>query len=1278
MPASTRTIVVIDATSIHLPVLGRAVESLAPEEAAWIRVIARASSDLFDSKRIAAVADLVRGADALILLPHGGANSIPGAADIAAAAAGRPIHVQAGAMSPEEIDMAKMLGTDFGSDAFSLRASYIHRGGVANLRGLLLTVARETGADVPAPPPPEILPNEGIHHPHWQGALNDRDGYLDWARARATPGAPVIGMWFANYCWLNGDLAVFDALIAEIETQGGVPLAMFHNRFHDADTGNMSVAELAETFFRKDGETLIEALLSPASFSLGVGGPGSENVLPGLDVPVLQLILSYNPRAQWEETLQGVSPMDVSTSVAQPEFDGVIVGTVVGTRNETGIDPATGARLMMRMPVPERCAHVVKWAMNWARLRRTPPAERKVAIVFHQYPPRNDRLGCAVGLDSFESVKALLERMGAEGYCIGRSFESGEAMAFEMLDRLTSDRRYLTPRQMAERAIGSIDDATAARWHAERGPKMQAEMDEKWGPCPGVTFHHDGKLLVGGIVNGNVFLGVQPPRARMEEEDQPALQPDGQQIHDPYLPATHHYLGYYRWLREDFGAHAVIHVGTHGTLEWLPGKSLGLSRECYPDTAIADIPHLYPYIINNPGEGTQAKRRSYCVILDHMIPPQTNAGKTEAFQQIEDLLESAYHARQEDPAKVTVIVEKLWTLTAQTHLDADIGMTREEAEADPVAFMGKLHGYIETVDVTSINDGLHTLGLVPRADRFNETMVHLTRLPNGDVGSLWDAVAAARGFDGEDLRDHPGELVAALGMTKGQVLSQILLDCRTAFDALDTRGWDDAAIAAEVESRFGGSLRVAEVMRFVRDGVRPRLNRITDEIGNTLHGLDGGFVPPGGSGSPTRGRIDILPTGRNFYSVDPFKIPTPEAWEVGMRQADALVERYRADEGRVPRQIGMVLWGMPTMSTRGDDVAQILYMMGVRPVWEARSGRVMGVEVIPLTQRAYPRIDVTVRTSGLFRDAFPNLLATLDQAGRMVAALDEPTDFNPLARNVAIDRAELIKAGLSPEEAEKRAAFRIYSDKPGTYGAGIDALIDSGNWQTTDDLGKVYMSWGGYAYGEGTYGEARQDEFRKRMARLDLTVKNEGTREYDIFSCTDFNAYQGGMNAAVKAVTGRYVRSYTGDSNDPRKPRIRSSDEEGRFIFRTRVLNPKWIEGMKRHGYKGAGDLSRLVDIVYHWDASSGILEDWQYEEMAKTYAFDPQMQAFFKRHNPYAIQNIAERLLEAISRGLWEDPGAAKDKLEALLLDVEGSVEDCLSEGMNTGTVPDWADTAS
>jgi cobaltochelatase CobN len=1263
MTASRPTFVVIDSYGGQLTSIGAAAKSLGDQ----VRVIARSRVDLFDDKRIKACAEEVRKADALLLILMGGIESVPGYADMLDAARGKPVHVHTGSEPPDFLEVIERYGLDFTSDTFRRRQAYLREGGVINLRNLLCLMGRDLGFDMPEPQPPAAVPTEGIYHPGYHGGAKDRDGYLAWARATQGRGAdaPVIGIWFYRSSWLNDDVAVIDALIAEIEAQGAIALAVFNLRYRDVDIGSMSVGEVTEHFFKRDGEAIIDALLSPMGSSIAQASPGSGHVLPDLDVPVLQLILTYNPRADWEETIQAVTPMDVSTYAAQPEFDGVIIGTVVGTRDDAGVDPVTGARLARRTAVADRCRHVVKWARNWARLRRTPPQERKVVILFHQYPPRNDRLGCAVGLDSFESVKAILERLKTERYRVERDYPDGETLAFEMLDRLTSDRRYLPPKQMLERAVATIDRDTAQAWHDQRGPRMRKEMEEKWGEVPGVTFCYEGQILVGGVVNGNVFIGVQPPRARMEEGDAPQIQPDGKTIHDPYLPATHHYLGFYRWLRETFGAQVVYHVGKHGTLEWMPGKSLGLSRECYPDAAIADLPNLYPYIVNDPGEGTQAKRRSYCVILDHMIPPQTNAGKTDAFVKLEQLLDKAHIARQEDPAKVTLLLDEMWAVTAEAHLDADIGMTREQAEADPAAYIQALHGYIETVDVTSINDGLHIFGEPPQGERFNETLVHLTRLPCGETVSLWDAIAASRGLDAEDLRDHPGDYVPERCQTKGQALSEILADARAAFDELDARGWTAPALEEVAQARFAGSLKALDGLRFVADVARPKLNQVTDEIEYAARGTAGRFVPPGSSGAPTVGRLDVLPTGRNFYSLDPFKVPSQEAWKIGIAQAEVLIERYVKDEGRLPRQIGMVLWGSPTMRTHGNDLAEILYLMGTRPIWNTRSGRVTGVEVIPFDELKHPRIDVTVRSSGFFRDAFPNLMELLDQAVRMVAALREPEAMNPLAHNIALDRAELIKSGLSPEEADKRAAFRIYSDKPGAYGAGVCDLLDAGKWKTVDDLGDIYIHWGGYAYGQGVYGDARQDDFRKRMGRLDLTVKNEDSREYDMFSSDDFNSYHGGMNAAVKTASGKYARSYSGDASDPRKPRVRASEEEGRFVFRTRVINPKWIAGMKRHGYKGAGDLSRLVDICFQWDASSKILEDWQYEEMAKTYAYDPAMQEFFKKHNPYAIQNIVERLLEAISRGLWENPGDNKDRLEALLLEAEGSIEDSLAHGM-------------
>lgn len=1262
------TFVFIDAAGSSLALLGPAVRLANEGLGATIRVVARSRDDLFDRRRVGECAERVREADALILLPHGGAESIPGFDQLVDAAKGRLIHLQTSTGAPETFDLARQLSVDFGGPDFMRRSAYLSQGGLENLANLLRFLAWDHAPGT-EPEPPRPVACQGIYHPAYRGD-DTTSVYLDWARRRlgASGEVPVIGLWFHRASWLAGDLEVIDALIAEIERQGAVALPVFHMRFADAELGNLPVPRLIDRYFKEDGRSLIDVLLSPMSFSLALVDRQAGEAMAGLDVPVLQLIVTYNPETVWAEGEQAVSPMEVSSSVAQPEFDGCLIGPVIGTREERGIDGTTGAMLSGRRPLADRCRRVVSWAVNWSKLRRTPPAERRIAILFHHYPPKNDRLGSAYGLDSFQSVKLLCDRLSSEGYRLDKGYADGEALAFEMLDRLTNDRRYLPPRQLMERAVATVDRPTAESWHAQRAERIRREMDEKWGPPPGVTFAYEGNLLIGGLVNGNVFIGMQPPRGRMEEGDEPSVQPDGTAIHDPFLPATHHYLAYYRWLRDRFGAQAVFHIGTHGTLEWLPGKSVGLSEGCYPDAAIADLPNLYPYIVSNPGEGTQAKRRGYACILDHMIPPQTNAGTSEPMREIEDLLDKAYLARQEDPNKIPLLVDRLWEKAEALHLDRDLGMTRDEAAAGPDDFCRRLHGYLSEVDATSINDGLHIFGTPPQGARLNETLLQLTRLPNGDVASLWEVIARAFGHDGADLRDHPGERVPSLGKTKGQILAGLLDEARAAFSDLDRLGWTGAAIQAVTADRFRGSPAVAAVLGFVASTVRPGLLGVTDEMDFALKGVAGGFVPPGPSGAPTRGNVGVLPTGRNFFSVDPFKIPTPEAWAVGVGLGDALVERYRADEGRTPEQIGMVLWATPTMRTGGDDVAEILYLMGVKPVW-AGNGRVKGVEVIPLADRKFPRLDVTVRASGLLRDAFPNVMEMIDDATRMLAALDEPEGMNFLARNIAVDREELILAGLPPEEAGRRAACRVFADKPGCYGAGVADLLESGKWTDVGDLGDIYIHWGGYAYGGGTYGAPLQQDFRKRLGKVDLTFKNSDTREYDIFSSDDYNSYHGGMNAAVKRASGRYAPSYTGDSNDPRKPKVRATAEEGRFVFRTRVLNPKWIAGMKRHGYKGAGDMSKLVDYCFQWDATSGILEDWQYAEMARTYAFDPDMRDFFKRHNPYALQNIVERLLEAIRRGQWADPGADKDALEALFLDAEGDIEDALASTIGTST---------
>ncbi|MBC7323977.1 MAG: cobaltochelatase subunit CobN, partial [Moorella sp. (in: Bacteria)] len=438
----------------------------------------------------------------------------------------------------------------------------------------------------------------------------------------------------------------------------------------------------------------------------------------------------------------------------------------------------------------------------------------------------------------------------------------------------------------------------------------------------------------------------------------------------------------------------------------------------------------------------------------------------------------------------------------------------------------------------------------------------------------------------------------------------------------------------------------------------PALEATVEEIGNSIKALAGGFIPPGPSGAPTRGMADILPTGHNFYSIDPQAIPTRAAWEVGKKLTEALLERYQQEKGDYPENVGMVIWSTSNIRTGGDDVAQALYLLGVRPVWEEKSGRVKGLAVIPLEELGRPRVDVTIRASGMFRDAFLNVIHLLDRAVEMVAGLDEPETMNFVAAHVKAEVAALIAAGVEEEQDWEEARWRIFSDRPGTYGAGVSNLITAKNWQDAKDLGEVYVTWGGYAYSRRTYGREAQDTFRRRLATVAATVKNEDSREVDMFDSDDFYSYHGGMVAAVKAIKGELPLSFSGDSSDPRRVRVRTLEEETRHIFRARVLNPKWIESMKRHGYKGAADFAALVEISFGWDATAEVLEDWLYEALAQKYALDPGMQEWFKEVNPWALQTITAQLLEAIERGMWQAQPETAAVLKELYLDIEGELE--------------------
>lgn len=1240
--------------------LGRAVESLRARGFP-VSVTARTQTQLFDTVQVDAFVELAAASDAVILVLHGGMASCPAFAPLVArlegvrAGGGRTphLHVQPAGGDEEALLAAKDHADGLEDGTWAVLCRYFKLGGPENLRGALLrllALLRDMTVDVPVPQVPDL---EGVYHPD----LGVFQNVEDYARLRIDPAKPTVGVWFFHTYWQNGNLASVDAIIQEVEARGANALAVFSMRFKDAEVGNRGADEVARDYLLKNGKPRIDVLINVMSMSMTMVNSAYKEVLPGLDVACLQALSSTNPYAVWNDSEQGLSTMDVTFQAAQPEFDGALITVPVATREEDTQDSLTGGLIPRLVPIPDRVEAIVSMALKWAGLRRKANAEKRVAIIFHHYPPRNDRIGCAAGLDSFESVRLLLSRLSDEGYLVNRMFESGDELAKELLAAMTCDRRWLLPEELPQRAKASVGRELFQPWHETLPQDVRQDMVESWGAPPGELFAYKDRLYFPGFHDGNVFVTIQPPRGRLEKID--AL------YHELRLPPPHQYVAQYRYIRDEFKADAVIHVGKHGSLEWLPGKSLGLSRSCYPDVAVQDLPNIYPYIINDPSEGTQAKRRSYCCIVDHLTPSFVNADLYDHLSDVDAVLAEYADAARQDPGKLPLLAVQLWEAVERADLHHDLSITRQQALEDVDAFVERLHAHLSELADTMIADGLHVLGQPPESERLVSLLAQMTRLPNPGAASLREEILAAWGFDPEVLLADGGRLApGAQGERVGKVLARAHAQAESLIRAVTATGFNPAGVGDVVREQLGGDHpQVEKTLAYVVATLAPNVSLVTKEQDAVLDALSGRFVRPGPSGAPTRGQADILPTGRNFYSLDPRTIPSPAAWEVGKALGDALLERHLKDTGRYPSTVGIILWGGSTMRTKGDDIAEILYLLGVRPVWRS-GGLVAAIEVVPSEALGRPRIDVSPRISGFFRDAFPNLVELVDEAVAIVAALREPPESNFVRRHVTEDVQLLEAEGLSAEQAWRQATQRIFGCPPGTYGAGVAELVESKDWKTRKDLADIYIRYSAHPYGKKLAGRSDPAAFKRVLARMEVTVKNEDSREYDMLSCVDFYNYHGGLIAAAGVVRGADPASYVGDSSDPRRVAMRSTHEEAKHVLRARLLNPKWLNGLKRHGYKGAGDISKVMDVIIGWDATAGVMEDWMYNRLAAAYALDPAMQDWLKKVNPYALRNILDKLLETIERGMWHASEDMRDQLREAFLDVEGDIEEATDLG--------------
>ncbi|MDD1724102.1 MAG: cobaltochelatase subunit CobN, partial [Methanospirillum sp.] len=859
----------------------------------------------------------------------------------------------------------------------------------------------------------------------------------------------------------------------------------------------------------------------------------------------------------------------------------------------------------------------------------------------------------AFGLDSPASVVEILKKLKSAGYKVDHIPETGNQVIEELMQSLTNDSSWLSGEEMEKRSEGEVPEEMYNEWFSHVPVKPAEMICRDWGQPPGELFVTGKKsLLIPGVMNGNVFIGIQPPRGYFEQIERI--------YHSVDLVMPHHYLAYYRWLKHEFGAHALIHLGTHGTLEWLPGKSVGLSENCFPDLILDDIPHFYPYIMNNPGEGIQAKRRSVAAILDHLIPAMMRADGYDEVADLDSMLQEYFRSRAAGQgAKSADILDEILSLVNSKKFYTDLGFEDEMDVNELKENAERLYDYISEVKDGLIKDGLHIFGIPPADQRFFEMVYALTRLDNGRTKSLRKTVADRRGYDLYDLIEHSSDIDGKTGECKGALLERLDLEAQEIIRSLESHNFDPENSDSTIESLYPDDNSVVkQTARFICSEIVTALRRTTDETDNLVRGLGGGYIPPGPSGPPTRGNAHLLPTGRNFYSIDPATIPTPAAWRTGQKLADQMVKKYIDEKGCYPENVGIVVFATDTMKSGGDDIAYVLNLMGLRPVWSDRGGAVTALEVIPLKELGRPRIDVTLRISGLFRDVFPMLMHMIDEGVEMIATLDESSETNYLAMHMRRDILDKIKGGLPEEEARRLSLIRIFGCPPGNYGAGVSTVVSASAWDTRRDIADVYANWGAHAYGRNLKGERCEELFRERFGQLDVTVKNHVSRELDILDHDDDFMYLGGMNACTKVYGGKDPFSVIGDASDPDLVKTRTVPEEIRFLFRSRVLNPKWLEGLKPHGYRGVQELVANLEYTFGWDVTSDAVDDWEYQELAEHFLFNKETREWIEENNPHALQNMAKRLLEALERGFWDADEETIERLKEIYLESEEMLE--------------------
>ena len=1082
------------------------------------------------------------------------------------------------------------------------------------------------------PVEPTIVPDFGVYK-------NNLENKTDFAN--------IVILFYRSH-YLAGNLQPIDALCKSLFEKQINPIPLFISSLRDLDVQNKLI-----DYCQSLSDHPIPLILNTTSFSLGkIDDNSCSHLWQILDIPILQVIFSSGTKEQWLDSFQGLNPRDVAMNIALPEVDGKIITRAVSFKSVKTWNEQLETDVIVYESVEDRLNFVSELAANFIKLNHTPVKERKIALILANYPNKDGRIANGVGLDTPASCINILQALQEEGYSIKDIPRTGNELIQRLTQGITND-----PESKELRPVNQSISCSEYEQYFQTLPlETQQEITQRWGDIPEVN--NVTSYPISGIQLGNIFIGIQPSRGY---DFDPSLN-----YHAPDLEPTPHYLAYYYWLKHHFQAAAIIHVGKHGNLEWLPGKSLALSSTCYPEITLATIPNFYPFIVNDPGEGSQAKRRSHAVILDHLTPPLTRAELYGNLEQLETLIDEYYEAQTLDPKRLKIIGDRITSLVTETNLNQDLGIN--SINNDSLSqFVTIADGYLCELKEAQIRDGLHILGSCPKDTQLRDLVISITRYPSLDRMGLITALATDFNLDVNPLTANLEESFSYAKSSKiiPEEICFNLKQCRIIGDVIEVletyaQTLVENLINSDNIEQFNHLPCTQKELNWSKTFLLPNLYETPQEITNLLRGLNGKYVPSGASGAPTRGRPEVLPTGRNFYSVDIRAIPTQTAWDVGRKAAETLIERYTQDNGEYPQTLAISIWGTSTMRTGGDDIAQVLALLGVQPIWDGLSRRVVDYEILKPSVLGRPRVDVTVRVSGFFRDSFPNLLQLLYKVIKDVSSLEESKSINPLAAKVEEEKAFWQQQGLTEEQAKLKSGYRIFGSKPGAYGAGLQGLIEAQNWQNEQDLAKAYINWSCYAYDQNGVGHGVPEVFEKRLKQLQVVLHNQDNREHDLLDSDDYYQFQGGLTASVRALTGKNPETYFGDNSIAANPKVRRLKEEIARVYRSRVINPKWIKSVMRHGYKGAFEMSATVDYLFAYDATANCVEDFMYQGVAEAYLFDEKVQQFIQQKNPWALRDMAERLLEANQRGLWQNVNSnTLDNLRNIVHDAERKIEE-------------------